>query len=86
MIKKILAKLLFCPEEYVDNVLLHIPVGWGLVILARNPVLSVLLGVYFLAYEWIEQCDLKDKAYQDLKGAMWGIVTLAIPLLAAGIL
>ena len=80
---KILARLLFCPERYVGNVLIHMPIGWLIVAsaLLLPPHISVIIAVYFLCYEWIEQCDLKDKAYQDLKGAMWGIGEVAVPLM-----
>lgn len=85
--RNILAKILFCPPEYVGNVLIHMPIGWIIVALAAySPLVGVSFAIYFLAYEYIEQLDLKDKAYQDLKGAMWGIAELGLPLTLLGLI
>lgn len=89
--KNILCKLLFCPPEYVGNVLMHIPVGLinigiGIGIAkAGYPMLgAVIAGIFgygFVKYEHIEQRDLKDKAYQDIKGWLFGLGLLGVPLL-----
>ena len=96
-IRDILAKLFFCPPEYVySNVMMHTLVGFanigvGIGITeAGYPILgAVIAGGFaygFVRYEINEQRDLKDKAYQDIKGWLFGLGILGIPLWIAGII
>ena len=84
---KILPKLLFCPEEFVGNVLLHIPVGLVTVGLAfLSGWLALVFGLGFLAYELSEEKKINDVAFQDIKGWLFGIGILGIPLALAGVI
>jgi hypothetical protein len=81
-IKKILSKIFFCDEDSVNNVLMHIPVGnVNVGIALYNPYLGLLFGVGFIIYELNEQLTYGDKAFQDIKGWLWGIGILSIILL-----
>jgi hypothetical protein len=86
MIKKILAKMLFCDEKYLHWVLLHIPVGVvnvlipvALYLVLGVPgaliggVLALVLGIGFVAYEVTEWEIIKDILYPDIQGWLWGI-------------
>jgi len=78
--KKILTRLLFCPEESLNNVLMHIPVGIVIVFLAMlSGWVALVFGIGFFIYELNEQHDLGDKAYQDIKGCLFGIGMTGIP-------
>jgi hypothetical protein len=87
MLRKILAKMLFCDERYLHWVLLHIPVGVAntlipvaLYIVFGTPgaligsVLALVFGIGFIAYEVTEWEIIKDVLYPDLQGWLWGIV------------
>ena len=67
--KQILAKLLFCDEKNLHNVLLHIPVGFvNVAIAVLSGPLAVLFGLGFIAYE----LDGKG-GYPELQGWLYGI-------------
>ena len=94
--RKILAKLLFCREYDLNNVLLHLPLG--LVILGLGVGLDVV-GVPFVGaglvvaftfgfimYELSERSVLHDKAFPDIQGFLWGLgFATFIAILALGI-
>jgi len=86
--RKLLAKLLFCDLEDLNNVRLHIWVGIGNVLLPValcfalprffSPLSAVLIallfGYGFLKYQRIEQKTVKDRAFPEIQGWLWGIV------------
>lgn len=78
--KKILAKLLFCSEDSLDTVLLHMPVGVFNVFLLQ--LLSGWLGLafclVFITYEKTERKVISDKCYPDLQGWLWGAGITAV--------
>jgi hypothetical protein len=79
MIKKILSKMLFCTEDTVGNVLLHIPVGVITVIIAMlSPILALAFYYGFIKYELKESRIIHDKAYPDIQGSLWGIGIAAV--------
>ena len=83
-LRKILARILFCDEDDLDNVLLHIPVGIATVLIGiYSGWLAVIFGYGFIKYEGIERRELRDKAYPDIQGWLWGIGILGIILLIA---
>ena len=54
--------------------LLHIPVGLVTVVAAIvRPVLAICLLVGFLAYELNEDFHIKDNAWVDIAGYLWGL-------------
>lgn len=56
------------------RLLLHIPVGLAMAWLSLNfPLLAVFLFLGFLVYELDQDWRIKDKAYKDIAGALWGI-------------
>ena len=82
----ILCKLLFCPPEFVGNVLLHIPVGVITIGLAfLSPVVALIFGLGFICYELSEEKKINDTAFQDIKGFLFGMGILGIPLALAGV-
>ena len=80
--KNILSKILFCPPEFVNNVLLHIPVGlFNAILIRESGWLTLLFGVGFLTYEISEQKKIGDTAFQDIKGWLWGLAYMGVILL-----
>lgn len=73
-------------EKDAGRVLLHIPVGiftcfagyvaWWL---------AVIFGAGFLLYEVNEDIHLKDEAWKDIKGFLWGIVIGSLIMFVMGI-
>jgi hypothetical protein len=95
MIRKILAKMLFCDEKYLHWVLLHIPVGVANVLIPIalylvlgmpgvliGGVLALVFGIGFIAYEVTEWEIIKDVLYPDLQGWLWGIILGVVLTLA----
>jgi len=79
MVRKLLARLLFCDVYDLDNVLLHIPVGAVNALLCLvSGELCVIFGAGFLAYEIVQRKVTKDKAYTDIQGWLWGIALAGI--------
>ena len=92
-VRRILSRLLFCAEDSVDNVLLHLPVGvinvgvgvgltlWGFDLLGLGIVL--LFGYGFIKYELtqLKTAIPRDKAYDDIQGWLWGIGLTSIGIL-----
>jgi len=86
MIRKLLAKVLFCDVYDLDNVLLHIPVGIIVVLIALFSSLVAAVFYYgFIKYETIQRRVERDKCFPDIQGSLIGIILLAIPLLIAGV-
>lgn len=58
----------------------HIPHGAVTVVLCQevHPVIAVLFGVGFIAFELTQQRNVKDKAHQDLAGWLLGMVLAGI--------
>ena len=83
--KKLISRVLFCDEDDVGNVLLHIPVGLvaGLASLVSGWV-CLVFGLAFLAYELREAKIIEDKAYPDIQGFLWGLGIFAVLYLAWG--
>lgn len=80
--KKILARLLFCEESSVDNVLLHIPVGVvNVAVYLIFPLLALLFGYGYIKYETTQRRVVQDKAYPELQGWLWGMGLTAIVIL-----
>lgn len=86
MVRKILAKMLFCDEKYLHWVLLHIPVGvantlipvalylvFGMPGALIGGALALVFGIGFIAYEVTEWEIIKDVLYPDLQGWLWGM-------------
>lgn len=85
MLRRILSKCFFCPEYDLDNVLIHIPLGIlnvGLALLSGW--VALIFGYGFVRYELNEQRALQDKAYQDIKGWLWGMGIMSVALLIKG--
>jgi len=83
-LRKILARILFCDEDDLDNVLLHIPVGVVIVLLCLvSGWLALIFGYGFIKYETIERKTLRDKCFPDIQGCLWGIGILGVILLIA---
>ena len=58
----------------MKRIILHIPVGLLLTWLTTfNPVLAVLFFLGFAMYELNEDYYLKDQAWKDVAGLLWGI-------------
>jgi hypothetical protein len=51
---------------------LHFPVGLIIahLILRVDPVLGVVVAVFFLAYEWMEQKCINDMSFIDIFGSL----------------
>ena len=82
MIREILAKILFCDVYDLNNVLLHIPVGFiNVAIGLFSGWIGLLFGLGFIVYQLSERKILQDKAYPDIQGWLWGIGILGIILL-----
>jgi len=56
------------------RLLLHIPVGAvNLVLLQVHPVLAVIFFLGFMIYELNEDWRIKDFAFVDIAGYLWGL-------------
>jgi hypothetical protein len=77
---KILAKILFCDEQNLNNVLLHIPVGALITFLICyvSGWLGLTAILVFIKYETIERKVENDKCFPDLQGALWGLIGLGV--------
>jgi len=81
-----LAKLLFCDVSDLDNVLLHIPVGVIVVVIALfSPLVALAFYYGFIKYETVQRRVVRDKCFPDIHGSLVGIILLAIPLSIAGV-
>jgi hypothetical protein len=84
--RQFLAKILFCDEVDLNNVLMHIPVGIITVAIAVfSPILAAMFFYGFVKYETVERRVIRDKCFPDIHGSLVGIGLLAIPLLIAGV-
>ena len=80
--RQLLAKILYCNIYDLDNVLLHIPVGFVTVAIALySGWLGLAFAYGFVTYETTQRQVIKDKCYTDLQGFLWGIGILSIILL-----
>ena len=81
-----LSKLLFCDVCDLDNVLLHIPVGVIVVVVALfSPLVAAATYYGFIKYETVQRRQVRDKCFPDIQGSLIGIILLAIPLAIAGV-
>jgi len=81
-----LAKLLFCDVRDLDNVLVHIPIGIIVVVIALfSPLVAVAFYYGFIKYETVQRRHVRDKCFPDIQGSLIGIALLAIPLAIAGV-
>ena len=81
-----LSKLLFCDVEDLDNVVLHIPIGIIVVVVALfSSLVAVALYYGFIKYETVQRRQVRDKCFPDIQGSVIGIILLAIPLAIAGV-
>jgi hypothetical protein len=80
--RRILAKILFCDEEDVNNVLMHMAVGASIAAVAclASGWLGLGLIYAFIKYERIEQKSIKDKCYPEVQGLLWGAILFGIIL------
>lgn len=70
MVKSI---LLISKGEF-KRVLLHIPLGLlSCLLVYVHWVLSIGFVILFLGYELNEDLCIKDEAWKDIKGMLWGI-------------
>ena len=66
---------------------LHIPVGLLNVFFALIcPPLSILFFIGFMIYELSEDWRIKDQAYKDIAGYLWGLAIGGIGLFLWGFL
>ena len=80
--REILAKILFCNVYDLENVLLHIPVGFVTVAIALySGWLGLAFAYGFISYETTQRQVIKDKCFTDIQGFLWGIGMLSIILL-----
>ena len=80
--RETLAKLVVCDVYDLDNVLLHIPVGFVTVAIALySGWLGLAFAYGFITYETTQRQVIKDKCFTDIQGWLWGIGILSIILL-----
>ena len=86
MVKKLASRILFCDEEDIPNILLHIPIGVvaGVASLVSGWV-CLVFGLAFLAYELREAKIIEDKAYPDIQGFLWGLGIFVVLYLVWGV-
>lgn len=62
-------------KVYIRRCLIHVPVGIGIgFVTIANATLGVLMALYFILYQLNEDENIKDFAYPDIAGAIWGII------------
>lgn len=80
--RETLAKILFCDVYDLENVLLHIPVGFVTVAIALySGWLGLAFAYGFISYETTQWLIIKDKCFTDIQGFLWGIGILSVILL-----
>lgn len=63
------------------RLLLHtVPGGFTAWLITQNPVAGVLFFLGFMVYELNEDWSIKDQAWKDLKGWLWGFALAAYVL------
>ena len=63
---------------------LHVPVGIACAALALvSQVLPLVFCLAFIAYELNEDRHIKDQAWRDLSGFLWGIAAGSVAMAAA---
>ena len=74
-LRRVLAKILFCNEYDLDNVLLHLPVGVFLFLLSMyvSGFVGIAFAYAFVRYELKESKILLDKGYPEIQGLLWGL-------------
>jgi len=73
-------------QKDICRVLLHIPVGMFTCFAGYVAWwLAVVFATGFLLYEMNEDWHIKDEAWKDIKGYLWGIVIGSLILFAMGI-
>jgi hypothetical protein len=75
-----LSKVLFCDEEDLSCVLLHMLVGVFTVFLFQfcSVWLGLLFGYGFITYEKAEWREVHDVASPAIQGLLWGIGIAAV--------
>jgi len=59
---------------YIRRCLIHLPVGLAIAFVAlEGAVLGVLMAFYFIIYQINEDRNIKDFAYPDIAGSIWGM-------------
>ena len=77
--RQLLAKILYCNIYDLDNVLLHIPVGFVTVAIALySGWLGLAFAYGFVTYETTQRQVIKDKCFTDIQGWLYGIAWAAI--------
>jgi len=57
----------------------HVPVGaFNAWVLGFNPIIGAIFFVAFIVYELNEDWSIKDQAWQDLAGWLWGAAIIAL--------
>lgn len=67
-------------KEKTIRAVLHVPVGiCNAFLLYAEPVFGILFFIGFFVYELEESYHLKDGAFLDIYGWLWGFAGLATP-------
>lgn len=69
-------------DDPTIRVIMHLPVGGFAVWLASwSPALAVTFSITFVfGYEITQDFHVKDGAYIDIKGFLWGMVLVALAM------
>ena len=58
--------------------LIHVPVGaFNAWLLHQEPTAGIIFALFFLVYELNEDWRIRDQAWKDLKGWLWGFALTA---------
>lgn len=60
----------------------HLPIGGliGYLIMAVDPYLGMTAGVFFLAYEALEDWRCRDRSFKDVFGAMLALIAVGLAI------
>lgn len=80
LLSRILAKILFCQETDLSNVLLHLPLGGVIAFIGCyvSGALAISAAIIFTLYEIVERKVISDRGFPDLQGALAGIIIGAL--------
>lgn len=66
----------------MGRVLLHVPIGaFNAWLFWHVPQVGVIFFVGFLIYELNEDWRIRDQAWRDIKGYLWGLAIAAVFLI-----